>query len=864
MGHDLSGLSVGELKAHVARLEALRSPASLGSWLDPSYRICSHTRLIGDELSRLRDPDGPKRLMILAPPRSGKSHLVTQLFPLWWLTHRPGNHVVAASYGADLAAKWGRSVRGMVNEWGPRLGLSMSSDVRSAKEWRLVSGGGMKTVGVGSGITGHDADLLLCDDPIKDRAEAESRSVRDAVDDWWSSTFTSRQSPGTPICLILCVVSGERVLMGDGSWRCVEDVRAGDRVVSLGEDRCSLRTGTVVRSGLSGFDSTFTVRTKRHVVKVNGDHPFAVLDRGKFRPSGFVSENVEWVRARDLAPGDRVLTVKSLPDDHVGVDVVAGGGSVVADVAWLLGYFLSCGRVDDRGAVEALVGVSRVAEKSGTQERVRDLLSRWSGCEVYWAGRDLLRVDWGEGARVLEAMGYGVEVGCRRVPDVVWRWSVECRRAFIEGFVWAVGSRQRANYSRVWRVTSVNRSLLDDVRDLALTCGVRPTSVLVRRKRVDRGRGVRESVPTGSFGLGLTFIPDAPEAVTMLSHGRHPAPRHIRYERVTSVEEGLRLPVYDLTVEGTETFCAEGFLVHNTPWHEDDIAARLLDRERDLWRVIRLPAYADSADDPLGRVVGEALPHPKIADEDVDGRIAFWESRRRESSLRDWNALYMCNPQPVEGTLISEAHMDASIVAPGAQLPGQVRVAVSVDPSGGGKDEAGIVAGFAGEDGRCYITADRSKRCSSTEWAREVAVLAYDVAADVIFVETNFGGDMAENQIMSGWAAAEDEGIIPEGFLIPRIEKVRAKYGKRIRAEPVAQRWVQGDVKVVGDFPSLVREWTKWQPGGRESPGRIDSVTYLVQGLIGNTVVEKPGVVEPPIGESIYRRPDGWSPMNLW
>lgn len=504
---DVSRMSTEQLRAYVARLEAMRSPASLGRWLDPTYRICAHTRLIGDELSKLKDPDGPKRLMILAPPRSGKSHLVTQLLPLWWLMHFPNNNVVAASYGADLAAKWGRSVRRMVQEWGPRIGLEMSTDVRSAKEWRLASGGGMKTVGVGSGITGHDADLLLCDDPIKDRAEAESQSVRDSVDDWWSSTFTSRQSPGTPICLIL------------------------------------------------------------------------------------------------------------------------------------------------------------------------------------------------------------------------------------------------------------------------------------------------------------------------------------------------------------------------TPWHEDDIAGRLKDRERDLWRIIRLPAYADSTDDPLGRVEGEPLPHPKIPADDRDGLIAFWESRRRESSVRDWHALYMCDPQPLEGTLISEAHVEASIVPPGTELPGQVRVAVAVDPSGGGKDEAGIVAGFAGEDGRCYITADRSKRLSSVEWAREVAILAYETAADVIFVETNFGGDMAENQILSGWASAEEEGIIPDGFMIPRIERVRAKYGKRIRAEPVAQRWVQGHVRLVGDLPKLVKEWTTWQQGSRESPGRIDATTYLVQGLIGNTIVEKPGVVEPPIGESIYALPpadEQWETLNLW
>lgn len=301
-----------------------------------------------------------------------------------------------------------------------------------------------------------------------------------------------------------------------------------------------------------------------------------------------------------------------------------------------------------------------------------------------------------------------------------------------------------------------------------------------------------------------------------------------------------------------------------TRWHEDDIAGRLLEREAGQWQVIRLPAFADSLDDPLGRGIGEPLGHPKIAD-DVEELTDFWNEMRRNVSLRDWHSMYMCDPQPVEGTLLSETAMQASMWPPGEALPAAVRVGIAVDPSGTvGGDECGIVAGFASDDGRCFITADKTAQLSPTDWGKEVALLAYEMTADVIFVETNFGGQMNAAMIQSGWQHLEETGVIEDGYLIPKIEEVRAKYGKRIRADPVAQKWVQGQVRVVGAMANLIKEWTTWQQGAKESPGRIDAATYLVQGLIGKTVWEKPNIIEPSIGESINDQPDDWETIDLW
>ncbi|MGW3447319.1 hypothetical protein [Streptomyces sp. NPDC001076] len=67
---------------------------------------------------------------------------------------------------------------------------------------------------------------------------------------------------------------------------------------------------------------------------------------------------------------------------------------------------------------------------------------------------------------------------------------------------------------------------------------------------------------------------------------------------------------------------------------------------------------------------------------------------------------------------------------------------------------------------------------------------------------------------------------------MPAIAPVRAKQGKLLRAEPIAQRMVQDKVRFRGVFTDMEREWSTWQSSDPDSPGRIDASCILVYGLI--------------------------------
>jgi predicted phage terminase large subunit-like protein len=158
--------------------------------------------LIDAELVRLADtPDG--RLIISMPPQEGKSIRVGKIFPAWMLKQHPDTRIIAASYGHALARRNGRGIRDLIMSH-TELGLTVRDDLSAQHEWQLAGHeGGVYAVGIGGALTGRPGDLLIIDDPIKDRQEADSETYRERVWDWWTDVASTRLAPGAQVVLIL-------------------------------------------------------------------------------------------------------------------------------------------------------------------------------------------------------------------------------------------------------------------------------------------------------------------------------------------------------------------------------------------------------------------------------------------------------------------------------------------------------------------------------------------------------------------------------------------------------------------------------------------------------------------------------------
>lgn len=171
-----------------------------------AYNFAPHLIKLAAHLSAV-EQGRTRRLLVTMPPRHGKSELCAIRFPCWYLGRNPDKRVVLASYAADLAQRFSRHARAVIqtdrySDLFP--GVTLAQDSRSAEAWDLAGfRGGMKAVGVGGPLTGHGANLLIIDDPIKNREEANSEVVRQSVWDWYTSTAYTRLEDNGAIVVVM-------------------------------------------------------------------------------------------------------------------------------------------------------------------------------------------------------------------------------------------------------------------------------------------------------------------------------------------------------------------------------------------------------------------------------------------------------------------------------------------------------------------------------------------------------------------------------------------------------------------------------------------------------------------------------------
>jgi predicted phage terminase large subunit-like protein len=297
------------LPAPTAEDYAFSRLISYAAYQWPGYRDAPHHRLIARKLEAVERGE-ITRLMITMPPRHGKSMLASEFFPAWYLGRNPDHYVVSAAYAQELADDFGRKVKNQIEDRTYSAifpGVTLAGDSRAAKrfhiqDWQggyehgLRQNGAFYAVGVGGPLTGRGAHLLLIDDPVKNREEADSELTRKKTKDWYTSTAYTRLMPGGRIVIIQCMVGDTPVLMADGSEKYLRDVQVGDNVATY--DRGRLTASKVLNWANQGPDRVYEIRMKSGTtVRANARHPFLVEQDGETR----------WQRTASLKKGSVIL-----------------------------------------------------------------------------------------------------------------------------------------------------------------------------------------------------------------------------------------------------------------------------------------------------------------------------------------------------------------------------------------------------------------------------------------------------------------------------------------------------------------------------------------------------------------------------
>lgn len=142
-------------------------------------------------------------LVLSIPPQHGKSMTITETLPSWYLGKFPTKRIIEASYSEDFAQLFGRRNLRKIEQFGRELFNIEKGNIANNTEFELSNGiGGMISRGILSGVTGRPADLMIIDDPVKNRQEADSKTYRDRVWAEWNDSFKSRLSFGAKVIII--------------------------------------------------------------------------------------------------------------------------------------------------------------------------------------------------------------------------------------------------------------------------------------------------------------------------------------------------------------------------------------------------------------------------------------------------------------------------------------------------------------------------------------------------------------------------------------------------------------------------------------------------------------------------------------
>lgn len=172
------------------------TPASLAVRLSQGrFHTWNYVQLLSRKLVDVATGRCP-RLIVVMPPRHGKSELVSKWFPVWYLENYQENRVILASYEAEFAGKWGGKARDIIADNQDALTMRFNSKNPAMHHWETTEGGAMMCAGVGGPITGKGANIFIIDDYVKNSEEANSLTMREKIWDWYTSTARTRLEPG--------------------------------------------------------------------------------------------------------------------------------------------------------------------------------------------------------------------------------------------------------------------------------------------------------------------------------------------------------------------------------------------------------------------------------------------------------------------------------------------------------------------------------------------------------------------------------------------------------------------------------------------------------------------------------------------
>lgn len=302
------------------------------------YQHAPHLGLIDRALSdavryvQTKGVEGQARTLINMPPRHGKTMTASRLFPPWVIGNHPDWRIIMASYAANLSTKNSRAARNLISSRAYQQifpQIQLAQDSKAADAWDVQGHeGGIDAMGVGGGLTGKGAQIILIDDPVKNREGAESDTQRDKIWDWYRDDLYTRLEPHGALVIIMT-----RWHMDDLAGRLLKAEPHLWRVLSL---------PAINEAGAALWPERYDLQALRETERTLGPYSWSALyqqtptpsEGGLFKRAWFQVVHSMPQIARAVRYWDLAMSSKTSADFTCGVKVGFGadGHHYVLDV----------------------------------------------------------------------------------------------------------------------------------------------------------------------------------------------------------------------------------------------------------------------------------------------------------------------------------------------------------------------------------------------------------------------------------------------------------------------------------------------------------------------------------------------------
>ena len=523
-----------------------------------------------------------KRLIINMPPRHTKSEFASYLLPAWYLGRFPNKKIIQCSNTAELAVGFGRKVRNLVD--GERYSkvfpnVALRSDSKAAGRWSTNSNGEYFAIGVGGTVTGKGADLLIIDDPHSEQEAAlaaSDPSVFDKVYEWYTSGPRQRLQPGGSIVVVMCMTGDTNVLMANGTTQQLKDIKVGDHVATFDNGKLSKSKVNNWRS--SGIDSIYKIQTQSGIMlRANERHPFLVMNEGV----------LEWTRLNQLRVGDLLVSLK--------------------------------GAADHQGQKQSLENVRHAKPVTATTEKTQ--MPHVNPLEVMGCG--------------LEKIASAENQSAQKDFVAIATEKNTCRQQLQKKTEQDVSNTDTAlllNNTKSWLLNATT-SVMCAVRNLLQKTQKR----IGMQSYASTIATTRES--SEDCSVTTATLPSVMERRQAYLNELHRI-SDFTVDQIVSITPDGKEEVFDVEIDKTENFIANGVVSHNTRWSKRDLTGKIcqamVDRDGDEWEIISLPAIKRN-EKPLW---------PEFWSYDELNKL------RIELPLSKWQAQYQQDPTSEEGALV--------------------------------------------------------------------------------------------------------------------------------------------------------------------------------------------------------------------